>query len=89
MSLTEVEEEVETEVEETEVEETEVEVAPQTETTLEFAPTEAFPRLDCGGRGFYQVRVVFHHFYTCAIHLSSLIGWKLVLFLHLLQIPFL
>ena len=34
---------------------TEVEEAPQTETTLEFAPTEAFPRLDCGGRGFYQV----------------------------------
>ena len=25
------------------------------ETTLEFEPTEAFPRLDCGGRGFYQV----------------------------------
>ena len=87
MRLTEVEVEEETEVEEEE--ETEVEEAPQTETTLEFAPTEAFPRLDCGGRGFYQVRVVFHHFYTCAIHLSSLIGWKLVLFLHLLQIPFL
>ena len=35
---------------------TEVEEAPQTETmTTEFAPTEAFPRLDCGGRGFYQV----------------------------------
>ena len=83
MSLTEVEEEVETEVEETEVE-----VAPQTETTLEFAPTEAFPRLDCGGRGFYQVRVVFHHFYTCA-YLFPPIGWKFVLFLHLLQIPFL
>ena len=80
MRLTEVE--VEAEVEE------EVEEAPQTETTLEFAPTEAFPRLHCGGRGFYQVRVVFHHFYTCA-YLSYPLGWKLVLFLHLLQIPFL
>ena len=37
---------------------TETEEAPQTKTmttTTEFAPTEAFPRLDCGGRGFYQV----------------------------------
>ena len=40
---------------------TEEEEAPQTstelsQTTSEFAPTtEAFPRLNCGGRGFYQV----------------------------------
>ena len=30
------------------------------ETTLEFEPTEAFPRLDCGGRGFYQVGCFFN-----------------------------
>ena len=42
-----------------------VEEPPQTsteifETTLEFETTEAFPRLDCGGRGFYQVGCFFN-----------------------------
>ena len=54
------------------------------ETTSEFAPTEAFPRLNCGGRGFYQV--VVQDFFMCTCLVT---GCRLVLFLHLLQIPFL